>query len=266
MEEKQRLKKARDAYSKKDIDSTKQAHSKDAIKFAKEEHTKEKGKYLGDIVYGGLDGTVTTFAVVSGVVGANLSSGVVLILGFANLIGDGISMALGNYLSTKSEKEYIRKERQREEWEVDNVPEGEREEIKMIYARKGFTGKDLDNAVKIITSDRKRWVDTMMHEELHLEEDDKSPIKSASATFFSFFFIGFIPLISFVLSAITGISMNTFLISVILSALALFVVGAMRTFVTGLKWYRSGIEMLFVGSIAAGAAYLVGFLLKSMGI
>jgi vacuolar iron transporter family protein len=262
-----RLEKARSAYKKKDIEATKDAHSAKAIKFAKEEHTKEKGKYIGDLVYGALDGMVTTFAVVSGVEGAKLSSTIVLILGFANLFGDGVSMALGNYLSTKSEKDYVKKERERETWEVDNVPEGEREEIRVIFRKKGFEGKDLERAVKIITSDKKRWVDTMMHEELGLDTEEKNPLKSSLATFFAFVIAGLIPILSFILvSIIPGLTINTFFTAVILTAVALFCVGAMRSLVTGINWMRSGIEMLIVGSIAASAAYLVGFLLKGLGV
>jgi VIT1/CCC1 family predicted Fe2+/Mn2+ transporter len=262
-----RLKKARSAYDKKDIEAIKDAHSVKAIRFAKEEHTKEKGKYLGDLVYGALDGMVTTFAVVSGVEGAKLSSTIVLILGFANLFGDGVSMALGNYLSTKSEQDYVKKERERESWEVDNVPDGEREEIRMIFRKKGFEGKDLDRAVKIITSDKKRWVDTMMHDELGLDNEEKNPLKGSLATFFAFVIAGLIPILSFIIvSLIPGLAINTFFIAAILTAAALFIVGAMRSFVTGINWLRSGIEMLVVGSIAAGAAYLVGFLLKGLGV
>jgi len=262
-----RLEKARDAYKTKDLEATKEAHSKKVIQAAKEEHTRERGKYLGDFVYGALDGMVTTFAVVSGVEGAKLSSSVVLILGFANLFGDGISMALGNYLSTKSELDYIKKERERESWEVDNVPDGEREEIRQIFKKKGFEGKDLDRAVEVITSDKKRWVDTMMHEELGLNVEDKNPLKSALTTFGAFAIAGFLPLLAFVVAIIfPNIFSNTFFISAIITGVAMFSVGAMRSWVTGMKWYRSGIEMLFVGSIAASAAYLVGFLLKGLGV
>src|SRR3990167_3851714 len=108
-----RIERAQEAYKTKYLTLSKLAHTKGAIKRASEEHQKERGKYLGDYVYGALDGIVTTFAVVSGVEGAKLSSSIVLILGFANLIGDGVSMGVGNYLSTKSELDYIKKERKR---------------------------------------------------------------------------------------------------------------------------------------------------------
>ena len=92
-----------------------------------------KSSYLSDFVYGGIDGSVTTFAVVAGIVGASLSPSIVLILGFANLFADGFSMAVGNYLSTKSKKEYIEKIRKAEEVSVHRIPDEEREEIKEIF-------------------------------------------------------------------------------------------------------------------------------------
>ena len=103
---------------------------------------------IGDLVYGATDGAVTTFAVVAGVVGAALSPSIILILGFSNLFADGFSMAVGNYLGSKSQKEYIEKERRREEWEIDNLVEQEKQEIKDIYTKKGFTAELLDENSK----------------------------------------------------------------------------------------------------------------------
>jgi VIT1/CCC1 family predicted Fe2+/Mn2+ transporter len=110
---------------------------------------------LEDFVYGATDGAVTTFAIVAGVVGASLSPAIVLILGFANLFADGFSMAIGNYLATKSQKEYIERARKREEWEIDNLADQERQEIRDIYADKGFKDEILEEIVRIITSRRK---------------------------------------------------------------------------------------------------------------
>jgi len=131
----QRIEKARKAFESKDIASTKKAHSAKAIKAAAEHH-QSSGTYVGDFVYGAIDGSVTTFAVVSGVAGAGLSVNIVVILGLANLVADGFSMAVGNYLSSKSNKEYIEKERKREEWEIEHYPKGEIEEIRSIFRKK----------------------------------------------------------------------------------------------------------------------------------
>ena len=101
-------------------------------------------EYLGEFVYGGIDGSVTTFAVVAGAAGATLDSAVVIILGFANLIADGFAMSVGSYLSTKSEKDNYKKHENIEYWEVEHLPEKEKEEIRDIYRAKGFEGEILE--------------------------------------------------------------------------------------------------------------------------
>jgi vacuolar iron transporter family protein len=114
--------------------------------------------HLRDFIYGGIDGTVTTFAVVAGVEGADLAASIVIILGFANLIADGFSMAVSNFLATRAEMQEMELAREEEEREIEHSPEGEREEIRQIFARKGFEGDDLDRAVDVITSNRGVWV------------------------------------------------------------------------------------------------------------
>lgn len=260
-----RILEAIEAYRKKDIVASKKAHTPERIKAAAEEHKTQSGAYIGEAVYGALDGIVTTFAVVAGVEGARLSSGIVLILGFANLIGDGLSMGVGSYLSTKSKREYERSERERERWEIENYPEGEREEIREIYEKKGFAGKDLDRAVEIITSDKKIWIDTMMQEELGIIEETGHPFFNGLSTFISFLVAGFIPLLFFVMAlAIPSLQQYTFSMSVFLTGLTLFVVGSLRVLVTQASWWRSGLEMLFVGGAAALGAYLVGYILRGL--
>lgn len=259
-----RVEKALAAYNKKDIDASKKAHTKEIIE--KDLHGQGfGGKYVGEFVYGALDGTITTFAVVAGVAGAALEPGIALVLGLANLFGDGFSMATGNYLASKSEKEYYEEERKREEWEIEHVREGEIEEIRQIYKRKGFKGKDLESAVKTITSNKKVWIDTMLKEELGLSEPNTSPIKNAFATFTSFIIVGAIPLISFIISYFFEPTKHyVFTMSIVLTAIALFSVGALKTVVTKRSWIRSGIEMLIVGSLAAFVAYIIGFMLRNL--
>ena len=139
-----RMEKARQAYYTKSISLAEQAHKNELIRKAKkgEVFNAAKEQYLAEFVYGAIDGTVTTFAVVAGATGASLSSIVVIILGFANLIADGFSMAVGNFLSEKTQRDLIARERKREEWEIKAVPAGEREEIREIFRRKGLKGKD----------------------------------------------------------------------------------------------------------------------------
>lgn len=217
-------------------------------------HQRFGSTYIRDLVYGANDGIVTTFAVVAGVAGANLSSTVVLVLGFANLLADGLAMALGNYLGTKSEAAYITAERAMEAWEIDHLPQEETAEIREIYRQKGFSGKYLDRAVSIITADKTRWLNEMMTAELHLiPELDAHPAKKGLATFIAFTTAGFLPLTPYILGA------PSFAASALMAGLALFGVGSLRTIITRRRPLRSGLEMLLVGGLAASAAYLVGF-------
>jgi len=258
-----RIKKARSAYDAKDIEATKKAHSAKAI--SSEEHHKSGGTYVGDFVYGAIDGSVTTFAVVSGVAGAGLSANIVIILGFANLLADGFSMAVGNYLSSKSNKEFIEKERKREEWEIENYPKGEIEEIRQIYKDKGFKGKQLEQAVKTIVSNKEVWVDTMMKNELNLIEDKTSPIKKGAVTFVSFATIGFIPLIPYLLSFISEtVKALVYPLSIIMTFIAFFFIGSAKVYVTKKNWFTSGLETLLVGGVAAIIAYGIGYFLSGL--
>jgi vacuolar iron transporter family protein len=123
---------------------------------------------IEDFVYGVTDDVVTTFAVVAGVVGASLSPSVILILGFANLFADGFSMAVGNYLSSRSRIEYIQRERKRKELDIENVGEQEIQKIREIYQSKGFHNELLEEVVKVIISKKKIWLDTIVNEKLGL--------------------------------------------------------------------------------------------------
>jgi len=222
-------------------------------------------EYLAEFVYGGMDGSVTTFAVVAGAVGAELSVGVVLILGFANLFADGLSMSIGNYLSVRAEIDEYKRQEAVEYWEVDNLPHKEREEIREIYAAKGFEGDLLEKVVDVITSDRDRWVDVMMKEELNLQKPDVSPVKTALATFSAFVLVGFIPLLSYVVSYFYEMTDSTlFLLSSLFTGTAFLIIGFLKSYVTHAPRLRSVIETLALGAIAAFVAYYVGDILRSI--
>ncbi|MBP9803069.1 MAG: VIT1/CCC1 transporter family protein [Candidatus Pacebacteria bacterium] len=163
------------------------------------------GKYIGDLVYGANDGIITTFAIVAGVAGANLSPSVVIILGMSNVLADGFSMAASNYLARKSEKDYL-----------TNIGESK--------------------------------------DEVH------DPIKNATATFVAFLIAGMIPLLPYMI----GLKDNVFNYAILSTSIALFTVGSLRAKVTGMNWFKAGIEMLLVGALAAGVAYLIGDVLAKM--
>jgi VIT1/CCC1 family predicted Fe2+/Mn2+ transporter len=227
--------------------------------------TATQHSYLRDFVYGGIDGAVTTFAVVSGVAGAGLSSGIVIVLGLANLVGDGFSMAASNYLGSRADLQLLQKARRTEEQHIEKYPEGEREEIRQLLAAKGFTGDVLNEAVRTITADKKLWVDTMLQEELGLSLDRPNPVHAATVTFLAFVTIGFLPLIAFLADYfLSPGQFRPFLISTLLTGVAFFAVGATKSRFVDDRWYRSGLETLFVGGIAAALAFAVGLLLRDV--
>jgi VIT1/CCC1 family predicted Fe2+/Mn2+ transporter len=255
-----KIDKAQKAYDEKNVEHMKHVHDHHSA----EKHQSE-GHFIRSAVYGGLDGIITTFAVVSGVAGAKLAAGIVLILGFANLVADGISMAVGDYLSTRAEQEYYAKERKREEWEVEHYLPGERKEMIDIYVQKGYSKKDATTIIDTLLKNKEAFVDSMMVDELGILEDDENPIKNALVTFGSFTVFGFIPLFAFVGALAFGwFGERTFLVACILTGLTLFGLGALKTKFTGQKWYIAGLQMLAVGGVAAIAAYGVGVLLGGL--
>jgi vacuolar iron transporter family protein len=227
--------------------------------------TRPKGSYLRDFIYGGVDGVITTFAVVSGVAGAGLASGIVVVLGAANLIADGFSMAVSNYLGTRAESELIERARRIEGKHIDAYPEGEREEIRQIFAAKGFAKSDLDQIVSVVTSDRSRWIDTMIQDEYGLRLEGKSPSRAAAVTFLAFVSLGVLPLAAFLPDVlVSGINFEPYLPSTLLTAVSLFFVGAVKARFLSTKWYQAGAETLIIGGAAAGLAYVVGVLLAGL--
>lgn len=215
--------------------------------------------YVRDFIYGGIDGAVTTFAIVSGVAGAGLSPGIILILGFANLLADGFSMAASNYLGTRAEQDdYLRLEKI-EYRHIRLEPEGEREEIRQIYREKGFDGEELEKAVELITADDERWVKTMLTEEYGLPAEIRSPWNAAFATFAAFVACGLVPLLPYLFG--TG---SSFLTSCIMTGVTFFLIGSFKSRWSTSGWFRSGSETFLVGALAAGMAYGVGVLLKDI--
>lgn len=221
--------------------------------------------YLRDFIYGAIDGAVTTFAVVAGVTGAGMPSGVVIVLGLANLLADGFSMAVSNYLGTRAERQLLETHRRTEQQHIATYPEGEVEEIRQIFARKGFKGKALQQAVAAITSDHQLWVDTMLQDELGLALHGPLAWRAALSTFVAFVVVGAVPLVPYVLEWLApGSVAEAFLPSLLATAAAFFLVGTLKSRFVAQRWYWAGLETLIIGSIAAGLAYMVGYMLQNL--
>lgn len=223
-------------------------------------------EYLREFVYGGIDGAVTTFAVVAGGFGANLDPGILIILGLANLLADGFSMSVGAYLSAKSEGDNYDKHEKIEYWEIENLPEVEREEIADIYREKGFKGELLEKIVDHICSDKDLWVAEMMKDELGMMRDSKSPFKIGLATLISFVLVGFIPLMVYLYDFFFPTDLNIFLWTSLLTGLAFMIVGWLKGIVNQTSKLRSTSETLGLGVLAAVVAFYVGDLLESFFI
>lgn len=217
MTKSRRFEEMRKAFAQRDVQASALAHAPERIvQEAKEQHGGASDLYIGNMVYGGLDGILTTFAVVSGVAGAQLSGNIVLILGLANLLADGFAMAIGAFLSSKSEKEYYQRELQREAWEVEHFPEGERIELYEVYRSHSYSENDAYRLVDIQACDSQRWVKAMMINELGMLQDERKPLFSAMAMLVSFILAGFMPLIVYVLGLFYPISSTeAFTVSVI---------------------------------------------------
>lgn len=234
-------------------------HSHRPREIAKRLERGPKASYLRDWVYGGIDGTVTTFAIMAGVVGANLSPGVVMVLGVANLVADGFSMAAANYSGTKAELDEYQQLRDMEERHVKLEPEGEREEVRQIFQAKGFTGAALDTVVEVITARRDRWIDTMMTEEHGMPPVTRSPLKAATMTFIAFVLCGSVPLLPY-----AAMLEEPALPATIMTATTFFGIGSLRSHWSPAPWWRAGLGTLAIGMLAASAAYVVGGLLKGL--
>ncbi len=218
-----------------------------------------KPNYLRDWVYGGIDGAITTFAIVAGVVGADLSIRVILILGAANLLADGLSMAAGNYSATKTEVDEYKRLEAIERMHIAHVPEGEREEVRQILRSKGLDGPALEEAVDAITEDEERWVNTMLVEEYGVLPNTRSPQRAAWSTFAAFVVCGAVPLLPF----IVGVE-HAFALAILLTGIVFFAIGSAKSRWSLTSWWRSGLETLAIGLGAAGVAYAIGDFLERM--
>jgi len=218
-------------------------------------------------VFGAVDGIITTFSVVAGSVGGSLGTAVILILGFSNLIADGLSMGLGDFISSQAEFDYAKAEMRREKWEYENYPQGEIDEMVELYQKKGLSFDDATELVSVLAKNKDNFIDTMMVEELGMMPPDatNAPAKGGLVTFGAFSIFGVVPLLPYVISQIAvgfhGNSNLLFGLACALVAITLFFLGAITSRFTIHSWYKAGIYMLLLGAVAAGSSFLIGWAL-----
>lgn len=264
---------ARDAHTAGDAQKSKAVHdAKHAVTVAgaKEVHGGTSAEYIKSIVFGAIDGIITEFALVASVAGANLPIEVVLVTGVAKLLGDGLSMAMGDAMSEAAEHSFIRGEHARETWEYENYPEGEIDEMVEIYKdQHGFTEEDARTILTAMTRKpgyKEYFVRHMMVQELGQlpPDEDASPIKNGVITFVSFMIFGFVPLLAYIIfyGAKYEDGKGQLGICAAVTLLALFALGALQAWIIKQSIVKQGLLMMVNGGVAAASAYLIGWGLR----
>lgn len=256
----------RDAYKSGDIEASIKAHAANVgFAAAPEHHGGIGSNYIKSVIFGGLDGSITTFSTIASVVGGSLPIQIVITLGFANLIADAISMGMGDTISSRAEAMYLRDEKKREIWELENYPEGERAEMVDILVTKGFDHGDAKEIIDIMSQEKHKefFVDYMMVEELGLQvpTDAWEPFKEGLITFGSFMLFGSIPMWVYIGTYTGGYhnSSGTFGIAAMSTAFTLFALGYLQGHISRQNRVWSGLLMMVNGSMASAAAYLVSW-------
>ena len=220
--------------------------------------------YLAEFVYGGIDGIVTTFAVVSAVAGAGLEPGVVLILGFANLISDGLSMGISAYLAEKSDVDQYRKQRRAVVAGLESSIEKASKTVQKNLKKYGFKGKELDSATKQIAGS-KNAADFIMKEEHGLAEEPEGATAVGFVTFLAFLIFGVVPLIVYLVDEIFEIGIDSpFAITLGLAGLAFAFIGWLKSRVAKAPVVSSIAETLVLGLVASGASFYIGRWLETL--
>lgn len=252
---------ARKAYEGHDPEASRQYHDNRK----NEEQHQTEGGLLKPIIFGGLDGILTAFAIVAGAAGGALEPTVVLILGFSNIFADALSMGVGEFLSSKAENEWILSEREREMWEMENYPEGEVQEMIDIYVEKGMGREDAEMVVKTMSKYKEFFVDVMMAEELELavpeENHVQESVKEGIIMFCSFAAFGAFPLLGYVIipASFPDLGKETlFATACIVTGIVLFIMGCVKSIFSAARWYWCGLETLLLGGACATVAYTIG--------
>lgn len=261
-----------ESFAMKDAALSKQTHDACGCTPAEEKHKIAQGQFIKSLIYGGLDGIISTFVVICSIEGGSFNPLYALVLGFSNLVGDGISMGVGDYLSSKADMEHQETEYQREKWEFENNPEGEITEMIELLQEKGISPEDTETIIRTTAKYPELFLDQMMYYELGfmpLEEDEK-PIKTGFLTFLAFVAFGLVPMLSYVgvgyipwdsIEGLNGVN-PTFPISCVATALTLLLLGAVKARFSNENKIISSLKTLFTGGIACLIAWLIGFFLS----
>jgi VIT1/CCC1 family predicted Fe2+/Mn2+ transporter len=219
-----------------------------------------KANSLRDVILGGQDGLVNILGIVLGVIAGGGSRTVLLAAGFAAAITESISMGAVGYTSTIAQRDYYRAERAREVAEIRSLPEDERRELRRTYAAKGFSGRLLDQVVDTISSNRDRWLDTVMDDELHLQPvETRDAVRSSLVITVATLIGHLIPLLPFLwLTRAPAV-----VVAIGLSAVVLFAVGAYSAVTLVGNWRSSGLKMVVIGLGAAALGFGIGHLFQS---
>lgn len=220
-------------------------------------------RHLSEFVYGGIDGSITTFAVVSGGTGAVVAPSIIIIMGIANLLADGLSMSVGSYLSARTARENYLKIRNSEYTSIITEPESEVNEVRKIFEEKGFKGQLLEDAVAVIIADKKRWVDEMMLNEHQIIEEQLTPLAKAIATFYSFVAVGTIPLLPYLFYGQTDHE-KSFFRSAFFTGISFLLIGFLKSKVNQVPAWRAIAETTALGISAAVVAYYTGEFLRTL--
>jgi len=263
---------ARKAFEGSDIEASRNYHdTRHNTTQPQEEPHKTGGGLLKPLIFGGLDGILTSFAIVAGAAGGGVGPKVVLILGFSNIFADALSMGVGEFLSSKAESEWILSERKREMWEMDNYPDGEIQEMIDIYEEKGMSRADAKIVVTTMAQYKEFFVNIMMAEELELtvppENYKMESFKEGVIMFCSFAFFGALPLLGYVIIPTTFPSLGDsvlFYTACVITGIVLFIMGCIKSIFSSSPWYMSGTETLLLGGACATLAYTIGQVIDSM--
>jgi VIT1/CCC1 family predicted Fe2+/Mn2+ transporter len=215
-----------------------------------------RGRAIRDIVYAIDTGLVTTVSFIAGVSASLVAIERIIIAGLIQIVSGMLAIFFGSYISTKAQKSFFENQIDREKREIEEDPEKETQEIREIFGEIGFSRDEQEIAVKHITSNKETWLKFMVQEEIGISPgliDKPYEIGAISAVSF---LIGAIPAI--MPFFIFGTVVQALIISATSVLIFLFVLGVLKSKITKVKWYKSGLETLIIGSVSCGSGFLLG--------